>query len=173
MAENKKIKHDSFHIAICIAVACILMVVAFYLYCEKVPEIIEKLTKEGKYENLKWLFEHIAAFFPVPAVALIIAVFYSNRAKYVPVYRRKEQVFIACIVAAFTYTAMLGYVLLKKGEVSAEEVEEVETLWDIGAEWFFAQIIPFCVLIGYHSVRVGSEEKELQENGDGKKRVEG
>lgn len=173
MEENKKIKHDSFQIAMCIAVACVLLVAALYLYCERVPEMIEKLTKEGKYENLKWLLEHLVAFFPVPLVALVIAVFYSNQAKYVPVHSRKEQVFIACVVAAFTYTVMLGYVLLKKGEVSGEEVEEIETLWDISAEWFFAQIIPFAVLIGYHSVRVGSEEKELLQTGDEKKRVEG
>ena len=171
MSENKKIKHDTFQIVMCIVVACVLLVISFYLYCERIPEFVQKLTDEGKYTNLKWLLDHAAAIFPVPLVALVIAVFYSNREKYELVHSRKEQVFIACVVAAFTYTAMLGYVLLKKGEVSAEEVEEVETLWDIGAEWFFAQIIPFCVLIAYHSVRVGSEEKELQENGDEKKRV--
>ncbi|MBE6684354.1 MAG: hypothetical protein E7592_01730 [Ruminococcaceae bacterium] len=168
MSENKKIKHDSFQIAMCIAVACILTVVAFSLYCERVPEIVKKLTDDGKYTNLKWLLEHAASFFPVPLVALVITVFYSNHEKYVPVHSRKEQVFIACAVAVFTYTVMLGYVLVKHGEASGEEVE---TLWDIGAKWFFAQIIPFCVLIAYHSARVGSEEKELQENGDEKKRV--
>ena len=173
MAEDKRIKHDSFQIAMCIVLACALMVVAFYIYCEKLPEMVEKLNEKEESPNIIWVLEHVSAFLPVPLVALIIAAFYSNKAKYVPVHSRKEQVFIACIVAVFVYTAMLGYVLLKKGEVSAEEVEEIETLWDIGAEWFFAQIIPFAVIIGYHSVRVGSEEKELLENSDGKKRSEG
>ena len=173
MAENNKIKHDTFQIVVCIVVACILMIAAFSFYCEKVPEIVEKLNDKEDTPNIIWLLEHVAAFLPVPLVALIIAAFYSNKEKYVPVHSRKEQLFIACIVAAFTYTVMLGYVLLQKGDVSGEEAEEIKTLWDIGAKWFFAQIIPFCVLIGYHSVRVGSEEKELLDNGDPKKRVEG
>lgn len=170
MAEDKRIKHDSFQIAMCIILACALMVAAFYLYCEKLPEIIEKLNEREESPNIVWVLEHATAFLPVPTVALIVMAFYSSKKKYVPVHSRKEQVFITCVVAAFVYIAMLGYVLLKRGEVSGEEVE---TLWDIGAEWFFAQIIPFSVLIGYHSVRVGSEEKELLENSDGKKRSEG
>lgn len=172
MAENNKIKHDTFQIVLCIVIACILMIVAFSFYCEKVPEIVQKLTDEGEYANLIWLVEHIAAFLPVPIVALVITAFYYNRKKYVLVHSRKEQLFIACIVAAFTFTVMLGYVLLQKGDVSGEETEEIKTLWDIGAEWFFGQIIPFLVLIGYHAVRVESEEKELLESCDGKKRAE-
>lgn len=174
MEEQKKIRHDSFQIIMCIVVACILTVIAFHVNCKIVPKIVEKLTEKGNYKNLIWIVEHIAAFLPVPLVATVMAIFYSNKQNYVPVHSRKEQVFIAWMVAVFVYAVILGFVLLNKNEPVGEAVgDKVKTLWDISAEWFFAQIIPFAVLISYHSVRVGSEERELAESSDGKKRVEG
>ena len=172
MTDTTNPKHDLFKIILSIGISCVLMVICFSFYCEKLPEIVQKLNEKGDYANVIWLVEHVVAAIPVFFVALTICLFYSNREKYVAVHSRKEQLFISCVVAAFVYVAMLGCVLLQKGEIVVEGTEEVKTLWDIGAMWFFAQIIPFLVLIGYHSVRVESEEKELLESCDGKKRAE-
>lgn len=174
MTEQKKVRHDSFQIIMCIVVACILTVAAFHVHCKIAPRIVEKLAEKGDYKNLIWMVEHIAAFLPMPFVAATMAIFYSNKKNYVPVHSRKEQVFIAWMVAIFVFVVILGFVLLNKDKAMGEAVDEkVKTLWDISAEWFFAQIIPFAILISYHSVRVGSEENELAEGNEGKKRAEG
>ena len=169
MAEQKKVRHDSFRITMCIVVACIVVADAFYTHCRIVPRIVEKLTEKGDYKNVIWIVEHLTLFIPVPLVAAVISIFYSNKKTCVPVHSRKERVFIAWMVAVFVYVFVLGYVLLNKGETA----EEIKSLWDVGAEWFFMQIIPFAVLISYHSIRVDGEERELSENNDEKKRVEG
>lgn len=170
MAEQKKVRHDSFRITMCIVVACIVVADAFYTHCRIVPRIVEKLTEKGDYKNVIWIVEHLTLFIPVPLVAAVISIFYSNKKTCVPVHSRKEQVFIAWMVTVFVYVFVLGYVLLNKGEAAEEEIK---SLWDVGAEWFFMQIIPFAVLISYHSIRVDGEERELAENNDEKKRVEG
>ena len=169
MAEQKKVRHDSFRITMCIVVACIVVADAFYTHCRIVPRIVEKLTEKGDYKNVIWIVEHLTLFIPVPLVAAVISIFYSNKKTCVPVHSRKERVFIAWMIAVFVYVFVLGYVLLNKGETA----EEIKSLWDVGAEWFFMQIIPFAVLISYHSIRVDGEERELSENNDEKKRVEG
>lgn len=169
MAEQKKVRHDSFRITMCIVVACIVVADAFYTHCRIVPRIVEKLTEKGDYKNVIWIVEHLTLFIPVPLVAAVISIFYSNKKTCVPVHSRKERVFIAWMIAVFVYVFVLGYVLLNKGETA----EEIKSLWDVGAEWFFMQIIPFAVLISYHSIRVDGEERELSESNDEKKRVEG
>ena len=174
MAEQKKVRHDSFRITMWIVVACIVVADAFYTHCRIVPRIVEKLTEKGDYKNVIWIVEHLTLVIPVPLVAAVISIFYSNKKTCVPVHSRKERVFIAWMVAIFVFVVILGFVLLNKDKAMGEAVDEkVKTLWDISAEWFFMQIIPFAVLISYHSIRVDGEERELSENNDEKKRVEG
>lgn len=166
MAEIKKPKLNINKIALFSIALCILSMILLHLYANQGQEFIVKINEEKSMPNVTWVFEKLFLAFPVIILAAVQTAFYWNKAKYVPVSSQKEQMWISLITALFTYAVMLPYVYFKSknGEVpEGEELEAVETLWDITYKWFFVQVIPFVILIAYHAVRADSEEKELSE----------
>ena len=162
MAELKKYKYDWFKIIICAVALCVLMVLMFNVYKGDVADNIKELTAENKTPNLVWLIEHVSAAMPVFMVAVVLSIFYFEKSKYVPVVTQREKLIVCLTVAVFTFVGLLGYVLMNSGEqIDPESGEKIKTLWDNTAVWFFAQILPFIILISYHVIRAQSEAKEL------------
>jgi hypothetical protein len=58
---------------------------------------------------------------------------------------------------------MLVFVMVNDGKVDAKD--GVVSLLEKTYTWFAAQILPLSVLIAYHSIRSGSERRELEEAG--------
>jgi hypothetical protein len=162
MAELKTYKYDWFKIAICAVGLCALVVLMFHAYSTSVAELIEELSADGKSPNRVWLVENLSAAIPVFVVAIVLTIFYADNSKYVPVATQREKLIISVVVAAFTFIGLLSYILMNTGEAAdPESGEAIKTLWERTAVWFFAQIIPFMILISYHAIRAESEEKEL------------
>lgn len=162
MAELKAFKYDWFKIGVCAVGLCALMVLMFHTYSTSVADLVKELSADGKSPNRVWLLENISAAIPVFVVAVALTVFYADKSKYVPVATQREKLIISLIVAAFTFIGILSYVLMNEGEtVDPESGKAIQTLWERTAVWFFAQIIPFIVLVSYHAIRAESEEKEI------------
>ena len=166
MTEISK-KPDKSRIAIFSGVLCILSMILLHLYANQVQDFIVKVNEKKNMPNVTWLLDHVTILLPVCILAVMLTVIYSNKDKYIPVITQREKTYITLFTALFTYLVMLPYVYFKSknGEVvDAEEVEAVETLWDITYKWFFVQVIPFMILISYHATRAGSEAVELAES---------
>ena len=83
---------------------------------------------------------------------------------------QREKLIISLVVALFTFAGLMVYVIMQgDGAVDAESGEAVKSMWEENAVWFFAQIIPFIILISYHAIRAESEEKEQLSATEGKK----
>ena len=160
-------KPDKSRIAIFSGVLCILSMILLHLYANQVQDFIVKVNEKKNMPNVTWLLDHVTILLPVLILAVMLTVIYSNKDKYIPVITQREKTYITLFTALFTYLVMLPYVYFKSknGEaVDAEEIEAVETLWDITYKWFFVQVIPFMILISYHATRAGSEAREIAES---------
>ena len=160
-------KPDKSRIAIVSGVLCILSMILLHLYANQVQDFIVKVNEKKNMPNVTWLLDHVTILLPVLILAVMLTVIYSNKDKYIPVITQREKTYITLFTALFTYLVMLPYVYFKSknGEaVDAEEIEAVETLWDITYKWFFVQVIPFMILISYHATRAGSEAREIAES---------
>ena len=170
MAGLKKYEYDWFKIGLCAVALSVLMVLMFNSYANEVKELIAELSEDGKSPNRVWLVENLFPAIPVLVVAIVLSIFYADKKKYVPVATQREKLIISLIVAAFTFVGLMVYVIMKGTETMDVEGEEVmKSLWKDNAEWFFAQILPFVVLISYHAIRAESEEKELIASMENKK----
>ena len=160
-------KPDKSRIAIFSGLLCIMSMILLHLYANQVQEFIVKVNEKKNMPNVTWLLDHVTILLPVCILAVMLTVIYYNKDKYIPVVTQREKMYIALFTALFTYLVMLPYVYFKSknGEnVETEEIEVVETLWDITYKWFFVQVIPFMILISYHATRAGSEARELAES---------
>ena len=158
--ENKTKKINWLRYGICSGVLCLLAVLLFSLYKDKALGIITDLSADGKMPNLVWLAENVFVAVPVWILVIVSEFFYFNKEKYVPVYTQIEKLLIFSTAAAFTFFLMLPAVrYASQGGIETEEV--IETLWDKTYMWFFAQIIPYIIIIVYHAARIGTEKKEL------------
>lgn len=155
-------KYDYFKIAICAAVACAVMLIMYALNNSVIYDGLVKLEESKESPNLLWLAKHLAAAAPTLAAVLAMCVVYSNKEKYVPIYTQKEKLFVSLILAAMT-VMMLIFVIITDGKVDSKD--GVLTLFEKTYTWFAAQIIPLSVLIAYHSIRSGTERRELEESG--------
>lgn len=171
MSDLKKKKLDISRIAFCTLILCVVMIILLALYANQVQDLLLKVDEkgEGKVPNLLWLLERLAIGVPVVILAVVLTALYHNKDSYVPVKSQKEQLWVSILTTLFTYGVMMVFVLIrsKSGEVpDAEIIEETQTLWDITYKWFFVQMIPLFILIAYHGIRAGTEEKELAENSE-------
>lgn len=152
---------DLFKVIVCAVALCIIMAILLYMYNALVPSKIAELEEKGKMDNVVWIIQYGSHLPPVVLIAVLLSVFYRNKNEYVRIYTQRNMAKISGGVAVFTYVVMLPYVIfMSKSEADGDAV----TLIDRTITWFAAQIIPFMILIAYHSVRASTEAKELYEN---------
>ena len=157
---NKKI--DWLRMVLCAAVLCLVVVILFSFYESKGLELISDLSADGKSPNLVWLAEHAFAAIPVFVLVLVSELFFLEKRRYVPVYTQVEKLVAFSAAALFTYGIVLFSVIAASPEaIDPETGEAIKTLWDRTNSWFFAQILPFLIVISYHVIRIGSERAEL------------
>lgn len=154
-----------FKLIICATVLCLAMGIMLVLYNATVPDALEYFDKEGKMEHTAWLVKYGSYLPPVIAIAGLLTSMYSFGV-YVPVKTQKHKAAIITIVFLFTYTALLGYTMVKSPDWlhNLQTGSENATMFSDCAGWFFAQIIPFIIVFSYHIIRASSEKKELEEN---------
>ncbi len=167
ISSKEEIANQQLKLVVCIFTLCLVMCVLLSTYNSTVPEKLAELEAEGDMDNVIWVVTYASLVPPVIIVAIILTGFYSNKEKYVLVETQRKKALISGIVAGFTYVILLGYTLLSSPEwnlpISERENSEV-TIFENTSSWFFAQIIPFAILVSYHLVRASSEKKELLEN---------
>ncbi len=147
---------------LCAVALCFIVVMLFSFYEGKGAEIISDLSADGKSPNLVWLAEHVFAAIPVLILVLISELFFLEKSRYVPVYTQLEKLVIFSAVAMFTFGIVLFSVIASSPEaVDPETGEKIKTIWDRTNVWFFAQILPFLIVISYHVIRIGTERAEL------------
>ncbi len=159
--------NEQFKLVICIIALCILMGVLLYAYNSTIPDKLIELGAEKDMEHTEWFVRYASLLPPVILAASLLTLFYSNKDKYVPVKTQRQKAWITGIVAGFTYIVLLGYTLLSSPEwymPAAQRQDGSVTMFENTSSWFFAQIIPFLILVSYHIIRASSEEKELLEN---------
>ena len=146
---------------------CVLMGVMLALYQNNIPDILAEYEEKGKMEHSAWFVQYASLLPPVICVAILITVAYSRGSRYLPVRTQYDKAIIVGITFAFTYLILFTSSLLSSpgwNLPTPETEEEVKTAFEICAPWFFAQIVPFMILLSYHLVRASSEKKELLEN---------
>ena len=153
-------------VVLCI-VCCILMGVMLAMYKGIIPDALAEYEEKGKMEHTMWLVRYASLLPPVIVIAVLLTVAYSFRSQYVQVMTQRHKAIIVGVTFAFTYLILFTAMLLSSpgwNLPTPETEEEVKTAFEICAPWFFAQIIPFIILLSYHLVRASSEKKELCEN---------
>ncbi len=167
---NKKI--DWIRMVVCTAVLFLVLGMLFSFYEGKGADIISELSADGKSPNLVWLAEHVFAAIPVLVLIIISELFFLDKSRYVPIYTQVEKLVIFSAAAIFTYGILLvGVIAASPETIDPETGEAIKTLWDRTNSWFFAQILPFLIVISYHVIRIGTEKAELcaapsEESGD-------
>ena len=158
-------KYDYYRMSICALIVCLVMIGMFALNNEVFSSYIAELEEKKDSPNMLWLVEHFAAAIPTLAAVIAMCIVYRDKQKYVPIYTQREKLYISLILTAMT-AMMLVYVIVTDGKVDSND--GVLTLFEKTYTWFAAQIIPLSVLIAYHSIRSGSEKRELEEAGSKK-----
>ena len=165
--EKQERSNELFKLIVCAISLCIIMFLLLYVYHTTLPHILAGYEEKGNMEHTAWLVKYSAFLPPVIIISVLLTVLYRDKKYYVPVKTQRNKALIVGIVAAFTYVVMMGYVLLMSpgwNLPAAEGEEKVLTLFESTASWFFAQIVPFAILISYHLIRASSEEKEIEKN---------
>ena len=153
-------------VILCVA-CCVLMGLMLSLYQNNIPDILAEYEEEGKMEHSAWFVRYASLLPPVILVAILITVAYSYGSPYVPIRTQQDKAINVGITFAFTYLILFVSVLLSSpgwNLPTPETEEEVKTAFEICAPWFFAQVVPFMILLSYHLVRASSEKKEICEN---------
>ncbi len=154
-------------ILFCAVMLCVIMSLLLYIYNTSVPSLISELEAKKDMEQVVWLVRYGSLLPPVPVLALCIALMFAGKKGADPVTIQKKKAWISLTACIFTYGVLMTYAVLKSPEwylPQAERQEQNVTLFENTWGWFFAQIIPFVILISYHFVRASSKEKELFEN---------
>ena len=142
----KKLKINSFRTASASVIACAVMAIMLRLQTHTVQEILAKLAEEGKLENVEWLVEYAAYCLPVVPVVIALTIFYSLfKGDKVAVH--KEQTIVSVVLIAFTYAILLPIVVSNKEPIGESE----KTMIEISVNWFAFQIVPFLIMLLYHS----------------------
>ena len=152
----KKLKIDTFRTASASALACIVMGIMLRLQTHKVQEILAKLSEEGKLKNVEWLVEYAAYCLPVVPVVIVLAIFYSLfKGDKMTVH--KEQTIVSVVLIAFTYAILLPIIASNKEPIGESE----KTMLEITVNWFAFQIVPFLIMLLYHSSMAEEEVAEV------------
>ena len=142
----KKLKINSFRTASASVIACAVMAIMLRLQTHKIQEILAKLAEKGKLENVSWLVKYAGYCLPVVPVVIVLAIFYSIfKGDKVTVH--KEQTIVSLVLIAFTYAILLPIIASNKEPIGESE----KTMLDITVNWFAVQIVPFLIMLLYHS----------------------
>lgn len=166
VTEKERYGQISKIVILCIA-GCILMGVMLSLYQNNVPEILAEYEEKGKMEQTAWFVKYASLLPPVIVLAILITAVYSFGSPYVPVRTQYDKAIIVGVTFAFTYLVLFTSTLLSSPGLNLptpEAEEDIKSAFEICAPWFFAQIVPFMLLLSYHLIRASSEKKELCEN---------
>ncbi len=156
-----------YKVIVCAIALCVIMGIMLAIYNSTVPDILAGFEEEGNMEHTAWLVHYGSYLPPVIVIAVILTFFYSFGTTYVPVKTQRQKALIVAIVFVFTYAVLFTYTLLTSPGWNlpvAEGEEEIKTMFENCVGWFFAQIVPFMILLSYHLVRASSEKKELEAN---------
>lgn len=167
VTEKQMAANAIYKMIVCAVALCIIMGVMLAIYNSVVPDILAGFEEEGDMEHTAWLVHYGSYVPPVIVIAVILTCFYSFGGAYVPVQTQRHKSIIVGIVFAFTYVVLFTYAWLTSpgwNLPATEGKEEIKTMFENCAGWFFAQIVPFVILLSYHLVRASSEKKELEEN---------
>ena len=114
----------------------------------KGAELIDSASADGKSPNLVWVYEHVFAAIPALAMVLVAELFYLGKDRYIPITTHTEKSIIFGGVIFFIYALMLPCVLIASPEtIDPETGNAIESLWTRTYEWFFAQILPFGIVM--------------------------
>ena len=142
----KKLKINSFRTASASAIACAVMAILLRFQTHTVQEILAKIEEEGKLDNVAWLVKYAACFLPVVPVVIALVIFYSVfKDKSTVVH--KEQTIVSVVLIVFTYAILLPIVSYNKEPVGESE----KTMLELSVNWFAFQIVPFLIMLLYHS----------------------
>ena len=136
----KKLKINSFRTASASVIACAVMAIMLRL------QILAKLAEKGKLENVSWLVKYAGYCLPVVPVVIVLAIFYSIF-KDDKITVHKEQTIVSIALIAFTYAILLPIIASNKEPIGETE----KTMLDIMVNWFAFQIVPFLIMLLYHS----------------------
>ena len=168
VAQRQARTNEIYKIIVCAVALCIIMAIMFAIYNSTVPAKLAEFEADGKMEHTAWLVHYGSYVPPVIVVAIILTCFYSTKgSEYVPVKTQRQKAIIVGAVFAFTYAVLFTYAITSSPGWNlpvAEGEEEIKTVFENTAGWFFAQLIPFMILLSYHLVRASSEKKELEAN---------
>jgi hypothetical protein len=130
----------------------------FYgVYVGKILDFMTYLT-EKEMPNIAWVVENLFAVLPAFLILFTVEVFYLNKNKYVQVYTQIEKLVAITLGAVAVFCVLIPLAVNSTPiEIVNGDVTELKTLWDRTYEWFFAQIIPFLILLSYHVFRVVTE----------------
>lgn len=167
VSAKQETESSVYKLIICAIALCIIMGIMLAIYNSTVPDILAGFEEEGDMEHTAWLVRYGSYVPPVIVIAVILTCFYSIGGAYVPVKTQKQKAIIVGVVFAFTYVVLFTYAWLTSPGWNlpvAEGEEEIKTMFENCAGWFFAQLIPFMILLSYHLIRASSEKKELEGN---------
>ena len=151
----------------CAVLLCIAMSAMLAIYNSLIPKTLLGFEEKGNMENTAWLVKYASYLPPVIVLALIVSAIYFKKEDYIPVTTQKHKAIAVGVAFVFTYAVLFSYALLTSPGWNApivEGEERIATLFENTVGWFFAQIVPFCILLSYHLVRASSEKKELYGN---------
>ena len=137
-------------VVLCSVGLCIVMLLMLMLFKKYVPEALLKYEEKGNMEHTAWLVKYGACLPPVIIIVGLLTACYPER-KYVPLKTQRDKAIIIAIVAAFTY--LILFPSIKGGD---------RKTYDNCVGWFFAQAIPFLIVLSYHIIRASSEKRELE-----------
>lgn len=155
-------KYDYYRMCLGALIACLVMIGMFAINNEILIDYIAELEEKKDSPNLVWLVKHFAVSIPTLSVVIVMCAVYHDKQKYVPVYTQREKLYISLVVAALTIITLI-FIIIDDGVVDAKD--GTLSLLEKTYTWFAAQIVPLSVLIAYHTIRMGSEKRELEEAG--------
>lgn len=163
MSDTKKDFLNIPRVTLISAVMSVLMTVLLFLRGSLVEELFEKLEKIGSDTNLEWVLRYGSAALPIIVLVTVLSVFYSGKGSTALI--NKEKLIIFTVVAVFTYAFLLPF-SMSKAVPSQADAEETVRFFDLTAKWFFAQIIPFLIVLVYHYARIdaGNETEQRKED---------
>jgi hypothetical protein len=154
---------DLIRLLVCAALACVMMLIMFFIYKDNIAETIKELEAKKDHANTIWFIKNVGAAIPTYASIIVMCIAYGNKTRSSAAQIQREKLYVAIILAVFTFL-MFTFVRIMDGNIAGGD--GVESLLERTFSWFVAQILPLAVLISYHAVRLGTEERLLEAEAD-------
>ena len=139
---------------LCSLSLCSVLALFYGLYVGKILDFMTYLI-EKEMPNVAWVVENLFAVLPAFLILITIEGFYLNKNKCVQIWTHLEKLVALMLGAVVVFGVLLPVAFNSTPvEIITDDVTELKTLWDRTYEWFFAQIIPFLILLSYHILRI-------------------